>query len=185
MANDHIERLLQIIGEIQDRVEKKLERRSTAGAPGPSREEALEELRTCVEELRVVGEELKHQNEELARERYRYSDLFDFAPDAYLVTDPEGTIREANQAAVKLFHCPQNFLIGKPLAVFVADREHNAFRTRLAGLKVDAAEKVEDWRVSMQPRDGPSFHTVMTVGAIRDSVTRLTGLRWLIRAIPY
>src|SRR5687767_2891528 len=66
----------------------------------------LDELLTALEELQVTEEELRQQNEELAaareaveRERQRYLELFEFAPDGYLVTDPDGTIREANRAA--------------------------------------------------------------------------------------
>ena len=67
---------------------------------------ALEELQTANEELRVAEEELRVQTEELERsrdrlehERRRYRDLFDFAPDPYVITSPEGLIIEANQAA--------------------------------------------------------------------------------------
>lgn len=173
---------MNMIDEIENRVGRKLAPPSTAGS-GPSRDEALEELRVCIEELRVAGEELRHQNQELAYERQRYADLFNFAPDAYFVTDPDGNIHEANRAAVQLFHCPHEFLIGKPLVVFVAEKEHRDFRTRLTGLRLDGVEKVEDWRVTMQPRESPAFRATMTVGAIRDPVSRLHGLRFLVRAI--
>lgn len=68
--------------------------------------EALEEMALAFEELRVAQEELRVQNEALAEaealavaERDRYRDLFEFAPNAYLVTDAEGTVRELNRAA--------------------------------------------------------------------------------------
>ncbi|MBI2209572.1 MAG: PAS domain-containing protein [Deltaproteobacteria bacterium] len=135
-----------------------------------------------MEELWVVGEDLRRQNQELFRERQRYADLFNFAPDAYLVTDPEGIIQEANQAAAKLFHCPQEFLRGKPLVVFVTEEEHRAFRTRLASLKTAGVEKVDDWRVTIRPRQSPAFHAIMTVSAKPDPVSRFIGIRWLVRA---
>src|SRR3954471_20431518 len=72
--------------------------------------EALDELLAAVEELEVSEEELRAQNESLAAsrmqveaERQRYADLFHFAPDPYLVTTPDGTIRDANRAAALLF----------------------------------------------------------------------------------
>src|SRR5881409_173381 len=68
--------------------------------------EALEDLSTALEELRVSAEQLREQNEalqaaqlELAAQRRRYQELFDLAPDGYLVTDRRGTIEEANRAA--------------------------------------------------------------------------------------
>ena len=96
--------------------------------------EALVELSIALEELQVAEEELRQQNEELlaARqmaemERQRYQDLFDFAPDGYLVTDPQGVIREANRVAAILFQVPQGFLIGKPLLLFVAPEDRRDF----------------------------------------------------------
>src|SRR5437773_144734 len=90
-------------------------------------EEASTALGTTVEEMRVAEEELRQQNEELERsrleveaERRRYQDLFDFAPDGYLVTDAMGMIREANRAAAELLGVAAPYLAGKPLANFVA-----------------------------------------------------------------
>ncbi len=89
-----------------------------AGTASPA---ALAEFSTALEELHVASEELRQQNEELlaAREaleveRQRYRDLFEFAPDGYLVTDADGTIQEANQAAALLLGVRQDFLEGKP-----------------------------------------------------------------------
>jgi PAS domain S-box-containing protein len=151
--------------------------------------EALEELSTALEELHVASEELRHQNEELAAsrgiieaERRRYQDLFEFAPDGYLVTDPEGTIREANRAAATLLGVRQEFLVGKPLLVFVAGEAHPAFHERLTRMQGEA-ETVEDWQASLRPREGSPFPAALTVGVVRDPAGRLTGLRWLVRDI--
>src|SRR5688572_4009784 len=55
------------------------------------------ELSAAMEALRGAEEELRQQNEALAVsrelvevERRRYQELFDFAPDAYLITDGDG-----------------------------------------------------------------------------------------------
>src|SRR5262249_55522464 len=65
----------------------------------------LETRRVRVEELGVAEEKLKQKNEELIllaaeleAEHRRYQDLFEFAPDGYLVTDRHGKILEANLA---------------------------------------------------------------------------------------
>jgi PAS domain S-box-containing protein len=177
---DESPNLVQRIEKIQRRIEAKLDRRSTDGA-GPSRAEALEELRVSVEELRVASEELRRQTEDLARERQRYLDLFNFAPDAYLVTDSADTVEEANVATVGLLQCPERFLIGKPLVVFVAASQREAFRMRLNRLRLERTAKVEDWDITIQPRAGHSFPASVTVGPIRDAASRLTGIRWLLR----
>ncbi len=86
--------------------------------------EALEELHLAHEEMRVQGEELQAQSEELATgrlaleaERQRYQDLFEFAPDGYLVTDSEGVIQDANAAGAALLAVQADFLKGRPLAL--------------------------------------------------------------------
>lgn len=151
--------------------------------------ETLEDLSTALEELHVAGDELRHQNEELAAarqiveaQRQRYQELFEFAPDAYLVTDPEGTIQEANSAAAILLGVDPKFLIGKPLAVFLSGGDQTTFYERVTRLQ-EATQSVEDWQLSVQPRERASFPASVTVGVVRDTARRLIGLRWLIRDI--
>src|SRR5947209_1332568 len=55
---------------------------------------------------------------EFQRERYR--ELFEFAPDSYLVTDLNGIVREANRAACDLLNVPRRFLINTPLVSYVS-----------------------------------------------------------------
>lgn len=64
--------------------------------------ESLDELYTTLEEMEVASEALYQQNEALmlaraaaAEESQRYQDLFEFAPDAYLVTDAWGNIQDS------------------------------------------------------------------------------------------
>ena len=150
--------------------------------------EALAELSTALEELHVAAEQLRQQNEELfaARQaleaaRQRYHDLFEFAPDGYLVTDADGTIQEANRAAARLLGVRQDFLVGKPLVVFVASDAHRAFGAYLARLHDGQPDRVAEWQTTVQPRGGPPFPVALTTGPIRDSKGHLVGLRWLLR----
>src|SRR5262249_31034035 len=89
------------------RVDELRRRAQTHAAPAAGMlEKSMTELLTTLEEHRVAEEELRTQNEELVQtreaaetQRQRYQELFEFAPDAYLVTDAEGMIQEANRAA--------------------------------------------------------------------------------------
>jgi hypothetical protein len=54
-------------------------------------EAAREELQTSLEEIDVLWEELRAQAEDLARERQRYAEFFEYAPDAYLKSDGAGS----------------------------------------------------------------------------------------------
>lgn len=92
---------------------------------------SYEEIHTTLETSTVIQEDLLQQSEQVVAERQRYYDLFQFAPDAYLLTDAYGLILEANASARKLLNIPQNSIIRKPLAVFVPLIERSALRLYL------------------------------------------------------
>ncbi|MDV2993964.1 MAG: Sensor histidine kinase RcsC [Chroococcidiopsis sp. SAG 2025] len=151
-------------------------------------EQSLEELRITLEELHVAEEEILAQNEELAIarsqveiERQRYLDLFEFAPDGYIVTDATGKIREANRAAAKLLNVPQQFLVGKPLINYVPSEQRQAFRIQLQ--KLDRLQQLEEWELTFCPRQGIAFDAAVTVSSMYDASGNLKGWRWLIRDI--
>src|SRR5687767_6129084 len=79
---------------------------------------SMTESEVGYEELRQ-SESLAEVSRALEEERQRYQDLFDFVPDGYLITDLDGTIREANRSASQLLEVDTMALVGKPLAVFV------------------------------------------------------------------
>lgn len=59
----------------------------------------------------------------------RYRELFAAAPTALLVTDPYLKIVEANPAAARLLDVDLQYLVGKPLTVFVSSSSRRAFRS--------------------------------------------------------
>src|SRR5579884_3716036 len=50
----------------------------------------------------------------------RGQELFDFAPEGYLITDLQGIILQANYAAAAMLQTRKEFLVGKPLLFYVA-----------------------------------------------------------------
>jgi len=64
--------------------------------------------------LSQQNQELEITQRALEVERQRYQELFEEAPDGYLVTDPQGTIQSANCAAATLLNVSQKFLVGQP-----------------------------------------------------------------------
>lgn len=145
--------------------------------------ENCEALRETLEELQVVEEELRQQNEELAIARetaelecQRYQDLFDLAPDAYLVTDIAGVIKEVNYVAAALLFVGQNYLVGKPFILFIAEPDRQTFMNKLANLQ----QQVQDWEVYLQPREGTAFPARIRMVAMYDSQGQRVGWRWLL-----
>ncbi|MEH2368028.1 PAS domain-containing sensor histidine kinase [Nostoc sp.] len=141
-----------------------------------------EVLRETLEELQVIEEELRQQNEELAialetaeLEHQRYQDLFDLAPDAYLVTDVAGIIKEANYVAAALLSVRQKFLVGKPFILFIAESDRQTFMKQLSNL-----QQAQDWEVDLQPRRGTAFPARIKMVAMYDSQGQQVGWRWLL-----
>jgi len=154
----------------------------------PPPAEAIEELHTALEELQVAEEEMQQQNEELLaarealeQERQRYRDLFEFAPNGYLVTDPAGIIREANRVASMLLQVPARFLVGRPILSFVTPEGKAAFRTELNGLR--AAERLGEWEAHLQPREGAPLDVALSVAVVRGAEGEPVSLRWMVRDI--
>lgn len=143
---------------------------------------AFKELGIASEKLQMAAEELHQQNEELAATRmaleaecHRYQELFDLAPNGYLVTDAAGVIREANRVAAGLLNVTQRFLVGKPLFIFVAENERQTFHFKMGRLQ--QTEQVQEWILRLQPREGKPFKAALTVANVRDSQAKVVGLR--------
>lgn len=179
------------VEQASDRLDDLARRAAFAGTTDPLLlAESLITLSSTVEELRVSEEELHRQHHNLAAsreliemERLRYQELFNDAPDAYLITNPDGVIREANRAAAVLLGVPASTLLGKPLVVFVPEEDRRGFRTQLPWLF--ETERLDGWEIRLVPRRKSPIPVEITVAPVRDAAGRGTGLRWLIRDISF
>ena len=180
----------QKIGALNNGVPKLLKRNGSTSPQQNLLTESFEELHTALEEMALAQEELRQQNETLGltraaveEERQRYQDLFEFAPDGYLVTDALGIIREANRAATKLLNVSQQFLVGKPLVMFIAESERHTFRTYLAQL--GSFDGVGEREVRLQPLKNVSLDVALSVSTLREQEGKPVTLRWLLRDITW
>lgn len=139
---------------------------ATAERSVPSDEQPVgeQDLALAAEELRVQQDQLELACELLERERAKYMDLFEHAPDAYVATDVAGSITNANIAAGVLFGVEPGSLIGKPLISFVARQDTRAFRERLRELK-DAPD-VRAMTLRMRPRGGEVFAVTLCMQTV-------------------
>jgi PAS domain S-box-containing protein len=159
-----------------------------AGADTLASSETLEDLKVALEELRVAEEELRDQNEELAaahsqldRERRRYEELFEFAPNAYLVTDQAGIVLQANQSAARLLRVPPRFLPGKALAAFVATDDRPRFRGLIAAVPCDGRSHLTSFK--LQPREGDLVEAELTYSATAPRQGQKALIRWMARDV--
>jgi len=176
------EQLARRIEEMRSRVQD-IERRD--GVP----EATVRELLLAVEELRLAEEELRQQNEtleasrlQLEDERRRYQHLFQYAPDAYLLTDLSGIVREANLSAARLLNTRPRFLPGKAVVSFVALEDRRRIRTELDRWRSEPTPKILE--VRLQPRNGEAFDAAIALSVARGGPhDTAIGFRWLVRDI--
>ncbi|MDF5729937.1 MAG: ATP-binding protein [Rhizonema sp. PD38] len=178
-----IKQVCQRTNKLQNRV------RECPSQPQDFLKQAFEEMNVALEELRVAEEELYAQNEQLAlankllvAERQRYQELFEFAPEGYLVTDIYGKILEANCAAATLLNIPSNFLIALPLSNFIPSEERQAFRSQL--LRLHKLERMQEWEFRLQHINSKSILDVnVSVLTVRDFQGNPVVYRWQLRDI--
>ncbi|AVH73679.1 PAS domain-containing protein [Nostoc sp. 'Lobaria pulmonaria (5183) cyanobiont'] len=150
--------------------------------------EAFKELYNTSKIVQLAAEELYQQNEELVKtrnwlegERHHYQDLFELAPDGYLVTNTEGIIQEANLTAAKLLNVAKHFLVGKPIVNFVPLEERQQVRNEL--IHLSQSDRVRELLVRLQQRHGESFDAALTVAVVRNHQGKAISLRWILRNI--
>ena len=175
--------------EYADRVQAMHERiRDLTSADASEFSETVEDLKAALEELRVAEEELRQQNKELSAthleldlERQRYQELFEFAPDAYLVTDSSGIVRQANRSASRLLRVPPKFLAGKALAAFIATEDRSSFRALLTEMGTGTNSHTTAFR--LQPREGSQVDAELTYSGSRRREGEPSSVRWLVRDV--
>lgn len=140
-----------------------------------------EQMQTKLDAANLVEEELLQQNQQLAETSQYFFDLFQFSPIASLVTDVNGVILEANQAIALLLNVPQRYLTGKPLALYVAERDRFAFRTKLA--QIVHRSGVQVWQFTLRPRDAAPITVGLQIKAVRNAVGDVETLRMGMYAI--
>jgi PAS domain S-box-containing protein len=124
-------------------------------------------VQETLRELEPFWLRLQAEVEDLARRRQRYADLFNFAPEACVMTDTRGVISEANLAMATLLGRSAPLLIRKPLLALVAPGRQRAFVERFL-------QGAPDWQSALRTRNGPL--------EVHVSVRRTrTGLCWTMR----
>lgn len=137
---------------------------------------AWQEIDVALEDLQVMCEEMQKNleaTEVVQNDLLHYRDLFRSCPIAYLVTDADGVILEANEAIAKLLNVPERYLVGRPLALYVAEGDHPSgelrsnrldFRTRLNQLS--EARETQIWQINLCPRDGQPFASELHIAPL-------------------
>ena len=100
MADPRSEWLLTTMNAVRELMTAKLGRHTLDA-------ESEREMQMALEEIEVMWEELAGRTQLLDLEQQRFRDFFEFAPDAYAITDGHCTIREANHSLADLLEHPR------------------------------------------------------------------------------
>ena len=173
--DEHMEKALKRLSALQERGQDPQSPDKALTA------ELMEELSIALQELQVASSELESRSIEAARLLQRYQDLFEFAPDAYVETDEQGIIRQANRAAGSLFNVSPDQLAGHALASYIVAGERRSFR--LLTTHMATTDLVRDRDLGIQPREGAPVACSISALALRERSGETTGLLWLIRDI--
>jgi PAS domain S-box-containing protein len=166
--------LLTTVTAVRDLMIKRLE----ADSLNP---DAKREMEMALEELDVMWEELQGQAALLIRENQRYAEFFQFAPDAYLITDAGGSVREANHAALELLQAAREEIVGRSLTEYIAAEDRVTFLTRTVSLMLGTSVKPLTWEAQIQSPNGAALKAEFSVRAIPLKKSGVGGLCWLIR----
>ncbi|MBW4605983.1 MAG: helix-turn-helix domain-containing protein [Hassallia sp. WJT32-NPBG1] len=146
--------------------------------------QACKELIATSNTLGLAAEQLYQQNEELIRTLYlleeecqTYEGLFELTSDAYLVSNTEGIIEEANSAACDLLACSKQLLVGKPIVNFVSLEECQRFPSEM---QISQSQKTREL-VPLNQRKNNSSYVALTVGVVKNKQGKPQMLHWLMR----
>ncbi|WP_055073819.1 response regulator [Pseudanabaena sp. 'Roaring Creek'] len=139
-----------------------------------------EELQCTIEELRVTTEDLISQHRQREYAQIRYQNLFDVAPDGYLVTDKSGQILEANQVVLELLEIHYSDILGSFLDDFIIQREF--FYSQLSYLVSRDYEKTT-WEITMKSFQSNLFPAEITATKNINPADKELQLCWIIRDI--
>ena len=133
-----------------------------------------------LEELKAMWLDLRAHVDQLAGERQQYYDFFEQASEAYIVTDPHGTIADANGAAVDILQRRKRYLRGKPLVALVALERRTEFRERLRALREREPGAQGCWRTIFV---APELRIDVTLGArLIERAGAIGGICWRLEA---
>jgi len=137
---------------------------------------ALQELAHALDEF----EKQEPGESAVSRDRH-YEDLFELAPDIYLVTDADGCLREANSVAKDRLGLPAATSAGLPMPVlFDAAGRRELYHVLEAASRGDV---VRGWEVTLHPRRKPPVVAAVHCAPKLDMQRRVAALRWLIHDV--
>jgi PAS domain S-box-containing protein len=116
-------------------------------------------------------------------EHLLYQELFDFSPDAQILTDTGGIVRAANYAAANLLHTRREFVVDKPFVCFVAYPDWHLYYHRLAYIRQGHTDALAHWPLQLKPLGGDVNPVIAQVSAYPDASGLSRMLHWQLKPV--
>jgi PAS domain S-box-containing protein len=162
--------------------------RDSSLQPEADFDKAIQGFSAALNDLREIIKDLasRQDREATATDQYQamdqhYRELFAGAPGGYLVTDPDGTIQESNQAAADLLQGHTDFLPGKHLSFFLSQQDHEAFHS-LLDHKPEEGE-IKEIKVHVSPPGATPRPVSLAMAGRRNPAGELIGFNWLMHSV--
>jgi PAS domain S-box-containing protein len=97
----------------------------------------------------------------------RFRDLFENAPNAYLIVGLDGRIVSANRRVTEIFGCPVEEVVGSVIHSFLPDTPAGKSRSLEVSRKQQAGEAVSGWEMEMRRKDGRPLWVQMWMRPVR------------------
>jgi PAS domain S-box-containing protein len=108
---------------------------------------ALHELELTQEEVRAQNSQLEQARRELEQALARYTDLYDFAPVAYVTLDANGMIHDVNVSGARLLGLARSRLFGHPFRLHVLEDDRPRFDEHLRRFRAGRGGVVTELRL--------------------------------------
>ncbi|PSF35438.1 PAS sensor protein [Aphanothece hegewaldii CCALA 016] len=137
---------------------------------------SYEEMLSILEASEIVEEKLLTQHQQTVTAYQHYYNLFQCSPIASCVTDANGLIIEANPTFCQLLNISPCYLMGKPLAVYIAPAQRPHFRTLLNRLV--QMSRVQTCEIELYPRKKDPFIAQLKTMVVRNELDKVEAL-WI------
>lgn len=147
----------------------------------------LQKLECQVSEEDLLGlQEQVLRQLALVAQRKHYQELFDQAPDGYLVTDITGRIYEANQTIAHWLQLKSSQLLGKALQALIASTHLSQFQHQWNTLLKTTAQdsgSIYLFLLSLQSATQTEIPVELSVKPVRNPQQEIVGFRWMVRLL--
>ena len=128
-------------------------------------ESALEELRVASEQLNVMVDEMAETRSEAKKVEAEFEEFRQLLPVGCVLTDEQGTILQANSAAGELLNVAPRHLVGKPLSLYMVERDR--FFTLINSLRLTNDRITGE--LPVRPRERKPRMMSMHLGRVKDT----------------